>query len=486
MVLRIRQGLEADRSSFTPASGELIYTTDEKQVYVGDGTTAGGNLVGGEGGGGASNLNGLSDVLISDPANGEVLKYDGTKWINDTDNSGLTEEDVQDIVGAMFTDGTYSNIAFTYQDGSGVIDATASGGGGGSGTVAVGAQGRLAYYALTGSTVSDVGSGVEWDNDNNVLTINGIELDGPNETITALTSSVLTLNSIVTIDQGIGKVTINNLALSGSSISTEDSGSIELSNVVHALSDVFVDGQIIVSDNYHVDAKGFEYDGDIAILPKGGSGLLQVGGILDDQIYGAKFEVIAAETQVGGSPIYGGNSMATFMSYFGELGDPSVAAPSVAIARARGTPKTPLPVQSGDNVGILSFNGWDGDNFTILGALGAIASGSVGSNLIEGAVGLIVQTPSGIPKQVFSANGATEINELQMNHRMSETDPMTFVTTPSKSLYFQTARVKFNPLTSAERDALTGVEVGEVIFNTTATKLQVCTAIGPVVWDDLN
>lgn len=54
MALRLRQGVAADRTSITPASGELIYTTDTKLVYVGDGTTAGGNLLSGGGGGGVT------------------------------------------------------------------------------------------------------------------------------------------------------------------------------------------------------------------------------------------------------------------------------------------------------------------------------------------------------------------------------------------------------------------------------------------------
>lgn len=48
MALQIRRGLEADRSSITPLEGELIYVTDTKIVYVGDGTTAGGVLVSGD------------------------------------------------------------------------------------------------------------------------------------------------------------------------------------------------------------------------------------------------------------------------------------------------------------------------------------------------------------------------------------------------------------------------------------------------------
>lgn len=49
MALRLRRGLEADRLSFTPAEGELIYVTDTKLVYVGDGETPGGILISGGG-----------------------------------------------------------------------------------------------------------------------------------------------------------------------------------------------------------------------------------------------------------------------------------------------------------------------------------------------------------------------------------------------------------------------------------------------------
>jgi hypothetical protein len=54
MALLLRRGVDADRSGITPAEGELIYTTDTKKVYVGDGATAGGNEVTGSGGGGGT------------------------------------------------------------------------------------------------------------------------------------------------------------------------------------------------------------------------------------------------------------------------------------------------------------------------------------------------------------------------------------------------------------------------------------------------
>ena len=58
--IQIRRGVEAQRSLITPDAGELIFTTDAKQVYVGDGTTAGG-------------------VLVTGPYANCVLKLRGTK-----------------------------------------------------------------------------------------------------------------------------------------------------------------------------------------------------------------------------------------------------------------------------------------------------------------------------------------------------------------------------------------------------------------------
>lgn len=42
MALQIRRGTDAERLTITPAAGELIYTTDTKFIYVGDGSTVGG------------------------------------------------------------------------------------------------------------------------------------------------------------------------------------------------------------------------------------------------------------------------------------------------------------------------------------------------------------------------------------------------------------------------------------------------------------
>lgn len=89
MGLQVRRGTNAERLLITPLQGELIYTTDTKEVYVGDGSTLGG-------------------VKIS--------------------TSGIDfNEVIQDIVGGMFTGASHAGIVFTYDDVDGKIDANVGG-----------------------------------------------------------------------------------------------------------------------------------------------------------------------------------------------------------------------------------------------------------------------------------------------------------------------------------------------------------------------
>ena len=77
MALRLRRGTDSERQLITPAAGELIYTTDTKLLYVGDGTTAGGTTAGA-----ATTLNALNDTDLTGKSNGDVLQWNSTssRW----------------------------------------------------------------------------------------------------------------------------------------------------------------------------------------------------------------------------------------------------------------------------------------------------------------------------------------------------------------------------------------------------------------------
>lgn len=67
--IQVRRGLETDRMSITPAEGEFLYVTDTGLVYIGDGSTAGGNPVGG-GGGGVTNKTKLNTAANQNAGSG--------------------------------------------------------------------------------------------------------------------------------------------------------------------------------------------------------------------------------------------------------------------------------------------------------------------------------------------------------------------------------------------------------------------------------
>lgn len=114
MALRLRRGTDAERLIMTPPeAGELIYTTDTKAVYVGDGTTVGGLPVSGQ----ALGIDDLGNVTVTTPSDGDILKWNGTAWINTpqeslekpgniygTDSTLLIDTDNSVIVGPIVSD----------------------------------------------------------------------------------------------------------------------------------------------------------------------------------------------------------------------------------------------------------------------------------------------------------------------------------------------------------------------------------------------
>jgi hypothetical protein len=68
LKLLVRRGTDYDRQQLTLDSGELGYTTDTKRLFIGDGTTVGGNLVGNKYKGRVSSLTTLAPVQVGDYA----------------------------------------------------------------------------------------------------------------------------------------------------------------------------------------------------------------------------------------------------------------------------------------------------------------------------------------------------------------------------------------------------------------------------------
>ena len=107
IAVQIRRGTASQNTSFTGAVGELIYTTDDKKVYVHDGSTSGGTIVSG-GGAGTTNLtttaNGTSLTVNSDTGtNASIPAATTSAW------GAMTDEDKAKLDGVAASANNYSH-----------------------------------------------------------------------------------------------------------------------------------------------------------------------------------------------------------------------------------------------------------------------------------------------------------------------------------------------------------------------------------------
>lgn len=131
MALRIRRGSDADRQLINPAQGELIYTTDTKKLYIGDGSTSGatahGVLVGPADSAQTDLLNDTSPQLggnldlngFNITGNGNI-QIDGTIEATGNINLGNGAED-NVIVGGQIASSLIPDAPKTYSLGAGNI-----------------------------------------------------------------------------------------------------------------------------------------------------------------------------------------------------------------------------------------------------------------------------------------------------------------------------------------------------------------------------
>ena len=114
MPLRLRRGTNAERLSITPLEGEILYVTDLKKVFVGDGTTVGGvDIVQTLGGALTGNLDlntnsiyGAGNVDIFGNITGLTIK--GRSFEGDLVGSVFSDDStvMVDSVGKIITNGT--------------------------------------------------------------------------------------------------------------------------------------------------------------------------------------------------------------------------------------------------------------------------------------------------------------------------------------------------------------------------------------------
>jgi len=174
--------------------------------------------------GGATALNGLSDVTLSTPSSGQLLSYNGSQWVNTTP-AYLDNTDIGSNVLAYDSNLQSFVTAFTLptSDGSNGQVLTTDGNGGLSFSTVSGGSGSLTVSEISGSTTSNEVTSVTALRFDNTTGFNVTDL-GSGEVEISLGSSFKTLQVSGQSDLvAVGEDTLELVAGTGISITTNTS-----------------------------------------------------------------------------------------------------------------------------------------------------------------------------------------------------------------------------------------------------------------------
>ena len=353
MALKLRQGLSTDRLSITPSSGELIYTTDTKEIYVGDGTTAGGNSISSAI---PTNLNALSDVVITTASNGQVLKYNGTNWINAAESGGVT--DLNALTDVVLT--SPSNGQVLKYNGTNWINDTAPGGGMTSFNV-TGDDSSVTRSIGSGETLNFMGSGS--------ITVN----------VTAGDQIMITNNERVQTGSAGSLAYYENTS---SSVRGSGVSSLNFDNTTGTLFADKVTTNRIVTDTV------------LPIINKDQNApFVLVGGVIDGQEYTSILVCQSKDLD----PVFQVHSVFknTFDTQFCN---------AIQLQRSRGTLTAETSVQAGDFLGTLLWMGFDGTDM-LPGAYITSSVDSISPLALDSTLTLGINDNTFTPQNILSLKG---------------------------------------------------------------------------------
>jgi len=148
-TVQLRRGTSAEHSSFTGAAGEITVNTSNSTIHVHDGSTAGGTELATKSSVDGLTVNSISDVTITTPSSGQVLQYNGSAWVNATDEDNLANNDTDDLAEGS------TNQYYTDARARGAISVTGSGSYNSSTGVITVTGGVTSVNSLTGAVTID-------------------------------------------------------------------------------------------------------------------------------------------------------------------------------------------------------------------------------------------------------------------------------------------------------------------------------------------
>jgi len=148
-AIQLRRGTAVEHGSFTGLAGEITVNTTRNSIHVHDGSTAGGTELATKSSVDGLTVNSISDVTITTPSSGQVLQYNGSAWVNATDEDNLSNNDTDDLAEGS------TNQYYTDARARGAISVTGSGSYDSSTGVITVTGGVTSVNSLTGAVTID-------------------------------------------------------------------------------------------------------------------------------------------------------------------------------------------------------------------------------------------------------------------------------------------------------------------------------------------
>jgi len=495
MSLRIRRGTDAQRQTLTFDQGEVVYTTDTKKVYIGDGITAGGvNVLANSAGEGVT-FNPTTQAFDFSTNNLNLT----TSAVSEGANKYFTTQRAQDAAASLFTNvgspATTGTVAGTVATGTVTLLATPSPlleqgekfsviGTGGGGLTAGGtfyvisnigtsvvlanslanamsstAITTLSTASLTGTTYSSGGINV------------GITFtyDPVTHTVTANSSGVTSVVSDTSPSLG-GNLTLNSRNITGT-------GNIDIVGSVKATTGL---GGNLPLNSFNINGTGnIDIVGSVKAttglggnLPLNsfsinGTGGINITGTVTATTLSTSTLTLGTSSTVNGNGINFniGNSIffnsspaadTPFLTYF--TASANTLSSIVSLAKSRGTVFSPASVISGDSLGSASYAGFTGSAFTAGGSIDVVVNGSVSTGVLPTQMKFNVNNTAG-----------TSVNPVTVN-----ASNITFTKPPIVPIFADA---------SARDAAISPATAGMIVFLTSTTKFQGYTGSA---WADFN
>jgi hypothetical protein len=413
MPLQIKRGPTADRSTYTPVQGELVFDTDENKLYVGDGATVGGVAT-----------------------------------------TSISLEDAEQEAASLFTTGIHTGISFTYNNLAGRIDAQVAEflesdikGSVFADNSTLLVDGVSATFNLDGTVKGNIIPNADsaYDLGSASFKFRDLYLSG---TSIHLGSAVITSTGTA-VDLPAGSTVNGNII--GASGSGVVEGSTYKINIAADDSSIMLDTDLETVTasggffgnltGYHTgDTKGSVFADDSSILVDAVSGVI-LGDVASQEIklgtataYNSRFHStipgeittdvtgsivyrVNAQTVALGSEsyssrlnVYGDGAVGTVGNFYTAISGGGALSKRLVFYRANGSNAAPTAIADSERIIDIDFNGYDGTDYVTSATIRAIVDGSVTTGRVPGSLIFLTADSTGTLQtgiRIDSTNGVT-------------------------------------------------------------------------------